>query len=313
MNSEISPKDNPLFRFVHATDLHYEAGRSPEIPEANDRIRCFIRDINRLDGSYPLNFILLSGDLTNRGAAVKHELQEAAKLFKGLNVPFHAVAGNHDFAPSRSFAANYPGKEDYHEGPFESSAFANVFGEAGLKFSFEKEGYSFIGFSLRENDPDGVLPWLAEEASRLKGNGIFMGHYGLYPARDEGRLATWGFGRINSSLPRLREIIDGAGRKILLYLHGHDHINSVRNRCGTLHVSGGGIQKGCTGYRVFSCYRDRIEAHFCLISDPDLHSFNYWGTDNPGCCVDSTHRTVEEYHRGNAEEQCFTVHSYECF
>ena len=224
--------DNLLFRFVHATDLHYEAGSHPAVPEANARISCAINDMNNLNAEQPLSFVILSGDLSNCGSASERELWDAKTLYDSLDVPYYTVAGNHDLAPNRKFAAMYPGKEDYHEGTIKTSSYASVFGPQGLRFSFEKDGYHFIGMSLRDEDPDGVLDWLEQEVERIQEKGILVAHYGLYPPRDAGQLHTWGFSRIGAILPRLRSILSRAGTKIIAYLYGHNHINSAVRKNG---------------------------------------------------------------------------------
>lgn len=300
-------KNNLLFRFIHATDLHYESGSNPAVPLAKARVACLINDIKVNNAKEPIDFVILSGDLSNCGAANECELWDVKQLLDGLELPYYTVAGNHDLAPNRKFAAMYPGKEDYYEGSIETSGYARVFGSQGIRFSFAKDGYHVVGVSLRDEDPDGMLDWLEKQIDAIPEKGIVVAHYGVYPPRDAGTLHTWGFARINSILPRLRSILTQAGPKIMLYLHGHNHINSLIKQNGTSYISGGGIQKGCTGYRIFSCYDDRIQSSFHLLSDATLWDFNYWGIKAPETCVDSTHHTVEEYHRGNKTEQSYTI------
>ncbi|MCD6219579.1 metallophosphoesterase [Candidatus Calescamantes bacterium] len=297
-------ENKPLFCFVHATDLHYEIGNNPEVPEANDRIFCLINDINHLSEKEPLEFVIFTGDITNKGSANIDELSKIRSLLdNNLKVPYYVIAGNHDLAPNRKIAASYPGKEDYHEGIIETSNYARIFNN-GIKFSFQRCGYNFIGFSLRDKDPDGILDWVEHKIERTKGRIILISHYGLYPARDAGPMYKWDFVRIGSLIPRLREIVNRKN-KVILYLYGHNHINSVLVKDGIYHISSGGIQKGCTGYRLFKCYKNRIETSFFLLSDTSLHNFEYWNKD--GICIDSHHHTSLEYHRGNEKEQNFII------
>lgn len=299
--------NNPLFSFIHASDLHYETGEKIQEPMANARISCMIKDINNMQRAENIRFVLLSGDITNRGSANEEELAGAKAALGALDVPYHAVAGNHDLAPHRKFAEMYPGKEDLHDGPVWTSNYSKIMGAENTRFSFEEQGYHFLGVSPRNEDPDNMLDWLEHEIAAIPGKGFVMAHYGLYPPRNAGVLHGWGFARIEKILPRFRSIMEQAGKKIVAYLYGHNHVNSIVNVNGTCHVSGGGIQKGCTGYRLFKCYEDRVESSFHLLSDMALHDFNYWGKDKPDRCVDDTHTTVEEYHKGNNTEQCFTL------
>ncbi len=295
-----------MFRFIHATDLHYEIGFNRHVPKANLRIACLIEDIKRIHAKEPLMFVLFTGDLTEKGSACKKELSGAKDILDTLPVPYYVIAGNHDLAPNRTIAAAYPGKEDYHEGPVSTSNYSEIFGMERTRFSFRAADYLFAGVSLRDHDPDGMIDWLEKEiCGRTKV--VLAAHYGLYPARDSGPLNKWGFARIGSLIQRLRSIVKNENNGVLLYLYGHNHVNSVIENGGIYHVSSGGIQKGCTGYRVFSCYEDSIKAEYRLLSDAALHDFNYWGGDSPEMCVDSTHTGIKEYHIGNNSEQSFTV------
>jgi hypothetical protein len=302
----------PLFSWVHATDLHYEQpGKASDCLNSSDpdnkRLNCFINDINRLQGPQKPEFLILSGDITERGSAVKQELIQAKETLSRLQVPFHILAGNHDLGPNREIAAVYPGKEDYHEGPLETSNFFQVFGPEGLRFSFQRHGFHFVGFVLRDADPDGPLDWLQAQVDAIPSRGIVIGHYGLYPARTAGFLLKWGFSRHEKCLPRLQSIINGANGRVIAYLNGHNHVNSVFKNEKTTHISGGCIKGGCTGYRLFECYPDRIATRFIFLSDPTLWNFNCWGQTDPGRCIDDTHPTPEDYHRGTPSEQVFEI------
>lgn len=296
--------DRLLFKFAFATDLHFEASANPHVPEANARIRCLLDDVNK---QHP-NFVLLGGDITQCGSAQIDELTMAKETLDKLKPPYFLVAGNHDLAPHREIAVRYPGKEDYHDGQFETSNFYQVFGDEGMRFSFQKGSIQFIGISLRDNDPDGALDWLEQEILQTDLPKIIMTHYGIYPPRDSGSpLEWWGFDRIANSIPRLRSIIEHPSTKCIAYLYGHNHTNSVISQSDILHISGGGIQKGCTGYWLLKCYRNSIKASFLSLSDVSLCNFNYHGEYDPGRCIDSTHKTVEEYHKGNQKEQSLEI------
>jgi 3',5'-cyclic AMP phosphodiesterase CpdA len=298
----------PLFSFVHATDLHFESGPEPSVPEANARIACLIDDVNALSGPNQPSFVILSGDLTNVGCAREADLVSVKGMCDQLTAPWHAIAGNHDFAPNPEIAARYPGKEDYFDGSFETSPYGRVFGSEGHHFSFSTEGYHFIGFTLRDGDPDGSLDWLKTELDgHPSGPIIVVAHYGLYPPREAGPLNTWGFARVASCLPRLRSMVEKKGSQVVAYLYGHNHINSVLKRDHTYFISGGSLQRGCTGYRVFRCYSDRMEASFRFLSDEALLNFDFWSGDNPAACTDRLHVTAELYHQGTEEERYFTI------
>ena len=292
--------NKPIFSFAFATDLHFELGAHHDIPKANARISCLMSDLDK----HQIDFTLLGGDVTQCGSAKIDELATIKTNLDKLRSPYFMVAGNHDLAPNQGFAARYSGKEDYHTGTIETSNFHQVFGDKGVRFSFIKENIHFIGISLRNNDPDGALDWLEKEVLQSKLPKIIMTHYGLYPPRNSGSpLESWGFARIATCIPRLSSIIEHPSSRVIAYLYGHNHINSVVKKKNVLHISGGGIQKGCTGYWIFNYQEDCLNGQFHLLSDQTLHNFNYHGIVSPEKCVDSSHKTVEEYHKGNVYEQ----------
>lgn len=296
-----------LFSFIHATDLHCESGSADKMPVANLRTACFIEDINEEKFFARPSFIIISGDLSERGSAYSQDLVVAETLCDLLKVPYFIIPGNHDLAPDRETAAHYPGKEDYHEGSIDTSNYVRVFGRENLSFSFKHDSIHFLGMSLRNDDPDKMLDWLENEINTTKLEKIIVSHYGLYPARKAGPLAAWGFRRISSIITRLKSIVENPDNNVIAYLYGHNHINSVVLNKGIHHISGGGIQKGCTGYRLFRVHKDRIETEFYPLSDNKLCNFNYWGENNPTVCVDKEHPALEIYHRGTDNENRFRI------
>jgi DNA repair exonuclease SbcCD nuclease subunit len=292
------------FKFVFATDLHYDGSSNPVISEANSRIVCLLEDIKHTDP----DFILLGGDLSQRGSAEKHDLSILKSMLDNLKLPYYLVAGNHDLAPHKEIAAQYPGKEDYHYGEINTSNFCSIFGLDGIRFSFSKGNIQFTGISLRNNDPDNNLDWLEQELNKNSLPKIVITHYGIFPPRESGsHLEQWGFSRINQCLSRLREIIEKPSLKVIAYLHGHDHINSVTKKNNIFHISGGGIQLGCTGYWLFKYRKGKLHGSFEHLSKKNLHNFSYHNLVNPGGCIDSSHATIEEYHKGNEKEQSFVI------
>ena len=308
MNQENQIKEDydcaEKFNFVFATDLHYDGSSCQAFPEANSRISCLLKDIK---GISP-DFILLGGDLSQRGTAEIEELSTCKSMLDDLKMPYHLVAGNHDLAPHEKIAAQYPGKEDYHYGPIDTSNFYRVFGLAGIRFSFCTGGVQFSGISLRNNDLERNIGWLEQELTKNSLPKIVLSHYGVYPPREsESHLGKWGFARINKCIPRLLEVIENPQANVIAYLHGHDHINSVIKKKNIVHLSGGGIQLGCTGYWHIKCINGKLQGTFVQLSEESLHNYSYHGLVNPDGCTDSSHASIEEYHKGNEKEQSFVI------
>jgi 3',5'-cyclic AMP phosphodiesterase CpdA len=293
-----------MCNFIFATDLHFESGTNPKVQEASARVNCLINDINR----HNPDFVLFGGDISQYGTIRIDDLIVVKQELNKLTMPYFTVAGNHDLAPSRRISEIYPDEEQYHNGSIDSSNFFKVFGNNGMQFSFIKNNIQFIGISLRDREAENTLDWLEHETQSRDMPKIVMTHYGLYPPRDSGSpLETWGFGRIKRFIPRLRSIIENPDNRVIAYLYGHNHINSVVKKKNILHISGGGIQKGCTGYWLFECKHNHLNGRFNLLSDKNLHNFNYHGITSPEKCVDSSHKTVKEYHKGNRQEQSIYI------
>ena len=79
-------------RVLHVSDFHLGRGETPAP----------LVELQRLAADLAADLLLVTGDLAHRGRL--SELQRAAELIRGLDVPFLAVPGNHDIPlglPSR--------------------------------------------------------------------------------------------------------------------------------------------------------------------------------------------------------------------
>jgi 3',5'-cyclic AMP phosphodiesterase CpdA len=95
------------FRFIAANDLHYDA--DPCRP-------WFTRMVEQMRASAPdAAFCLLCGDLANTGQS--QQLLAIREIFAGLQIPIHAVPGNHDHpdadASPENYDAAFPGQRNY--------------------------------------------------------------------------------------------------------------------------------------------------------------------------------------------------------
>ena len=157
---------DPL-RFAWLSDTHVGSDTGEQ------DLRASVRDINSLTG---LNFVVLSGDVTEYGS--RGQFQLAKELLDQLKLPCHAIPGNHDTKWSESGATDFGRlwKAD--------------------RFVFQEGGFCFIGLHqgplMKMGDghwaPQDVR-WLDETLKKLPDPNqpiIFITHYPI----DDG-IANW--------------------------------------------------------------------------------------------------------------------------
>ncbi|MCI0695895.1 PQQ-binding-like beta-propeller repeat protein [candidate division KSB1 bacterium] len=196
------PQTPPL-RFTWLSDTHVGSTTG-----AADLSRT-VRDINAISD---IDFVMLSGDITEMGSNAELELAKA--ILDSLNKPYHIIPGNHDTKWSESGATKFPA----------------LWGSD--KFVFESSGYRFIGLHqgpiMRMGDGhfspedlrwlDSVLVHLPDKNQPL----FFVTHY-----------------PIDSSIDNWYELLDRAKRyNMQAMLCGHGHRNKVLNFEGIPGVMG---------------------------------------------------------------------------
>ena len=158
------------FKFAFITDTHIGSSTSEE-----DLIRS-ISDINKMSD---LDFVLITGDVTEMGT--DEELEKAKGIIEKLNIPYYIVPGNHDTGWSESGGVS----------------FIKEFGND--KFVFEHQGYKFIGTAsgpyVRMSDghiPRDAIVWLDHvlEETPKEQPIIFINHYPLDNSLDNWYEAT---------------------------------------------------------------------------------------------------------------------------
>lgn len=118
--SELAPGSRPKLRFAVASDLHYGQRNTPFAEMADEMVE-WINDEKRSKG---LDALFLNGDLTNDSSPALLTLRD--KHLSKLNVPYHAIKGNHDFvdgqegSPTGSWEAlwGYPSNHTFKLGDF---------------------------------------------------------------------------------------------------------------------------------------------------------------------------------------------------
>lgn len=182
----------PSFRFAVFSDIHIMEGTN-----AAADLSLAVKDAN----SQALDFVLVSGDITDMN--IGDNLQVARQILDSLVCPYYIIPGNHD--------TKWSGSAGYN--------FTLLWGAD--KFSFDHDGYRFIGFHqgpvLRMDDGHVTiqdLKWLENELEHLETTDqpvILVMHYPLDASVD-----NW---------YQVADLIEPYN--IELIIHGHGHRNSL--------------------------------------------------------------------------------------
>lgn len=106
-----------IIKFVQLTDLHVSPGNENDFLLQN-----IIKEINKSDNE----FVVVTGDLTNRGA--DDELKNVHAILSNLKIPYYVISGNHETNWSESAGLTYK----------------KIWGND--RFVFSKGEYLFTGF-----------------------------------------------------------------------------------------------------------------------------------------------------------------------
>lgn len=160
------------FKFAFVTDTHIGSPNGI----AEEDLQRTVDDINSLKD---LDFVLLTGDITEMGT--DEEIELAKKIIEQLEIPWYVLPGNHDTGWSESGGVTFIREFGYD------------------KFVFEHEGYRFIGCAsgpyVRMSDghiPRDAIVWLDEVLADTPKDQplIFINHYPLDSSLDNWYEAT---------------------------------------------------------------------------------------------------------------------------
>ncbi|WP_029034249.1 PQQ-binding-like beta-propeller repeat protein [Salinimicrobium terrae] len=160
------------FKFAFVTDTHIGSPNGV----AEEDLQRTVNDINALED---LDFVLLTGDITEMGT--DEEIELAKQIIDQLDIPWYILPGNHDTGWSESGGVSFIREFGYD------------------KFAFEHEGYKFIGCAsgpyVRMSDghiPRDAIVWLDEvlAATPKEQPIIFVNHYPLDNSLDNWYEAT---------------------------------------------------------------------------------------------------------------------------
>ncbi len=229
------------FRFAQVTDTHVGSSTGAE------DLRRTVRDLNN---QKDIDFVLLSGDVTEFGS--DEELQLAKQILDSLRLPLYVIPGNHDSNWSESGA----------------NSFRKVFG--GETFFFRHKGYMFMGTASGPNMrmgpgqvPRENLVWMDSVFAANPDDSTPLIYINHYPQ--------------DSSLNNWYEAIDRVKRRnVQLMLCGHGHINKLYDWEGIPGVMGRSNLRAkdlIGGYNIISIANRKAVYQ---VRQPDFKTENPW-------------------------------------
>ena len=283
-------------------DTHYDNGSRHLHYPASKRVLSEFWDWLQAESS-KCDLVAVCGDVSVKGTKHLSELEFVKARLDKLPVPYIAIAGNHDLCATKGMEERYPDLEEYEYVPLEGTNYYKAFGEAGVRYSRVFNGIRFIGFAIRNEDPDNQLPWLKSELEKPESKLIF-GHYPLVRTRTGGFCRDWDYSRIDKTLPDLMSVLGDKNHNVLAYFCGHQHINSIVPMGNTWQVETASTVLGTTSYRIMEIDDNKIR----ITTKKLPYIEGYAGELTlPDRSTDEDHKTAHEYHYGNASDLSLTI------
>jgi len=284
-------------KILHLADTHYDLNTSNlHYPDSKEMVIKLFDWLKKHKDDFDM--IAISGDISVKGTSNIEELQYVKTQFEALDIPYIIIPGNHDLCPLKGMEKRYPGLEEYEYTSLEQTNFYKVFGETGVRYSKVINNIQFVGFAIRNNDPDNIINWLIQELDTPYEKVVFC-HYPLIPTRSAGFCSTWDYSRIENTLGTLKNIIFDEKNKVLSYFCGHQHINSIIKVNKTFHIETASTVLGSCSYRIIN-----IDERQISINTKFLISRTAWVGNLllPDRSHDNEHITPDAYQRGTSND-----------
>jgi Icc protein len=225
--------------FAQLTDIHLT--KAPRTwgtlgTESADLLRQTIADLNQVDD---LDFVLITGDATD--TATLEEIDLYNEIIKGLEKPWHFVAGNHDGYNTTKREETLPAQEAV---PLIDPRLATPvpYVQKAYWSRSVKPSVQLIGLDSRMDDTfNGMvdadqLAWLEGELDAHRDDLMLIAiHHPLHNLNPINRREWWG----NFICDDGKEVEAVLNRypNARMVLTGHHHANQIRLRGGRLHVA----------------------------------------------------------------------------
>ncbi len=206
--------------FVHITDLHISTQDVEGEMLLGDTTAVLKRTFSEIRRMNPApQFIVASGDLTNRGDAASYEILKSVIAAEAPDVPLFLALGNHD--SREGFCAAYPDLHGDPSKPYDHDAVTGGLHVIVMDSSVPRQ----IGGYWEE----GQIDWLkARLAAHLDLPKLLVMHHA--PMVDPSRPDLAWESLSESATEALRETI--AGHNVIGILSGHVHLDRVSHWYG---------------------------------------------------------------------------------
>ncbi|MBN1623538.1 MAG: metallophosphoesterase [Clostridia bacterium] len=278
-------------------DTHYDdKSRHLHYPASSEAVDGFWQWLRSESQGYDL--VAICGDLTVKGTTHINEIEYVKIMMDSLGKPYIVVPGNHDLCPVKGMEERYPDLEEYEYTELENTLYYRSFGETGVRCSKVLKGIQFIGFAIRNDDPDRQLAWLEAELKK-PGKKIVIGHYPLEHTRTGGFCSWWGYERIGNVIESLKLLLGNKDNEVQAYFCGHQHINSIVPMGDTYQIETASTVLGTNSYRILEISENKLTISTHRLPYIDGYSGDLTLPDKSN---DAEHITVHEYHYGNSDD-----------
>ena len=265
----------PAFTFMHISDVQFGS-----FGEYEKGMTYFVKKMKENAYFPPPDFIVVTGDIADKGKVDEYQFYKA--MMDQLNIPYYTIPGNH-----------YDG--DYHA---IHQAYLDYVGKDKLNYHFTYKGFLFIMLARYNSVVD--YNWVEDLVANSPGPVFIADHYPLLPPRTAGKAVKY-----HMRSPELENIIAKYPGKVIAFLSGHSHINSLVKKDGVFHVNTQALAVRPHGFRLFKVYSDRIEVKTYYLQKTPGTLF-WWGGFQ-WSDTDPDHATVEAYNWGNDNERDFVI------
>lgn len=293
---------NVCMKVLILADTHYDNGsRHLHYPASEKALSSFWDWLET--ESENCDLVAVCGDVSVKGTKHLSELNYVKEKFDKLSAPYIAPAGNHDLCATKGMEERYPDLEEYEYVSLEETNYYKAFGENGVRYSQVFKGIRFIGFSIRNEDPDSQLPWLKSELEKPEPKLVFS-HFPLVASRTGGYCKEWDYSRIDKSIPMLVDMLGNINHRVLAYFCGHQHINSIVPMGNTYQIETGSTVLTTTSYRKLEITDNEVKITTHRLPYMDGYAGELTLPDRS---IDEEHQTVFDYHYGNSVDLSITI------
>lgn len=279
---------DPLFSFIHLTDLHLASDSTSTYPNANCRFKNLVNHLNTDSVKNKIDFAVISGDIVQVSpyseTLLVYDLNYANSVLSELEIPYYPLIGNHE--------------NNWAEGNTVRENIFNNFSGYPASYTFTFQNYLFIMLNNTSGYYNNVPviyarnKWLKNILLTNTDKRIVLATH-ISPLKMRTNFPDWAFISPNDEL----QTIIAENPNIELVLSGHTHLNSRLTKYGKDYLCTSALASYPFEYRIFKVYNDSISIETLATPEPGI---NIWKDS-----TDNDHITDTIYAKGNESERNF--------